>query len=442
MSYQRIFIQTIAESLLIGAWQPQAMAERIFWLLQSKPAWVIPLVNEIHAKFKADLPYVTTKQISVFIANNPRFETNWCRLRHQMHVSQFNLKPIPTPPAKLPCEVPNLDNIKDLSHWLGLSLGQLENYASNWRISNQSTQFRHHHYHYHWVKKSRGKKRLIEAPKQRMSDVQKIIHQHILEHIPLHNACHGFRKMHSCLSYAKPHAGKKIVLHMDLQNFFSGIPLRRVYALFITIGYRDSIARLLSGLCCNQTPIHIINENQQLNWQQRKQLIAPHLPQGSPSSPALANLSAYKLDVRLDALAKKMGGEYTRYADDLAFSGNSTFTQIAQYLPALVAHIALTEGFSINHRKTQIMRQGVSQRLTGMTINRFPNIPRKDYDRLKATLNNCIKFGQHSQNNNNLPDFKAHLKGRIAFVRSLNIKKADKLNALFEKIDWVNTLLD
>lgn len=228
---------------------------------------------------------------------------------------------------------------------------------------------------------------------------------------------------------------------MDLQNFFSSIPLRRVHALFVTVGYRESVARRLAGLCCHQTPIDIVSENQQLNWQQRKQLMAPHFPQGSPSSPVLANLATYKLDLRLDALAKKMGAAYTRYADDLAFSGNADFARVAQYLPALVGHIALTEGFSVSHRKTHMMRQGVSQRLTGLVLNCFPNVPRKDYDRLKATSYNCVKQGYQTQNRNQHPDFKAHLKGRIVFIRFLfirflNGKKADKLDALYERIDW------
>jgi hypothetical protein len=320
MSYQRIFIKAVADILLLGDWQRQAMADRVNWLLQSKPVWVVPLVDEIYARFKPNLPYVTEKQISGFIVINPLFVESWRRLRPQMHIYQFNLEPIQAPPAKLSCDIPVLDNVKELSLWLGLSLGQLENYAANWRIANQSTQFRHHHYCYRWIQKSGGRKRLIEAPKQRMADVQRQIYHKILQHVPLHNACHGFRKMHSCRSYVEPHAGKTVVLHMDLQNFFGSIPLRRIHALFVTVGYRESVAGLLAGLCCHQTPIDIINENQQLCWQQRKQLMTPHLPQGSPCSPALANLAAYKLDLRLDALAKKMGAEYTRYADDLAFS--------------------------------------------------------------------------------------------------------------------------
>lgn len=436
MTNQGIFIKVVAEILLVGDWQKEAMTERIYWLLQSRPAGVIPLVNEIYAKFESEVPDVTEKQISLFIKSNAGFLENWPQLRQQIRIRQFNLESIPALPAKLVCDIPVLENVKQLSRWLGLSFGQLENYAANWRITNQSTQFRHHHYCYHWIQKSSGQKRLIEAPKQRMGDVQRQIYDEILQHIPLHNTCHGFRKNHSCRTYVEPHSGKDVVLHMDLQGFFSSIPLRRIHALFLTVGYRESVARLLAGLCCHQTPINIINENKQLNWQQGKQLMAPHLPQGSPSSPALANLAAYKLDVRLDGLAKKMGADYTRYADDLAFSGNAEFSRVAKYLPVLVAHIALTEGFSVNHRKTKLMRQGVSQRLTGMTLNSFPNIPRKDYDQLKAILYNCIKFGFQSQNRKQLPDFKAHLQGRIAFVRLLNMGKAEKLEELYQQINW------
>lgn len=436
MSYQKILTRAVADILLLDEWQPQAMAERVYWLLESEPVWVIPLVDKIVARFKAALPYATEKQISEFIANDPQFVKNWSLLRQQMHIRQFNLEPRVVPPAKLVCDIPVLENIKQLAVWLELSLGQLENYAENWRIANQSIQFRHHHYIYRWVQKSDGQKRLIEAPKQRIADVQLQIYLSILQHIPLHSACHGFRKMHSCRTYVAPHTGKSVVLHLDLNNFFGSIPLRRIHAIFLTVGYRESVARRLAGLCCHQTPIAIISENAELNWQQRKQLMAPHLPQGSPSSPALANLAAYKLDLRLDALAKKMGADYTRYADDLAFSGNADFARVAQYLPVLVAHIALTEGFSVNHRKTQLMHQGVSQRLTGMTLNSFPNIPRKNYDQLKAILYNCVKWGYQIQNRTQHPDFKAHLQGRIAFVRSLNVKKADKLDALYKKIDW------
>jgi hypothetical protein len=435
MSNQRLFLEAIADILLCSSWQPQAMVQRINWLFQTQPVWVVPLVDQVFAKFCADFPDITKTQIVEFIVNDPHFSDFWSQRPHQIHIRQYNLQAIPTPPVRFSCEIPQLQNLKQLAVWLGLSFGQLENYAANWRTPSQATQTRFRHYHYHWVKKKHGY-RLIEAPKQRMADVQRQIYQGILVHVPLHKACHGFRKKHSCRSYVEPHAGKNIVIHMDLENFFSAIPIRRIHALFTTIGYSETVAKRLAGLCNNQTPINIIKQNPQLSWQQRKQLQAPHLPQGSPSSPVLANLSAYKLDLRLAALAKKLGADYTRYADDLAFSGDSSFARIAQHFLVLVAQIAASEGFSVNHRKTRIMRQGVCQRLTGMTLNCFPNYSRKDYDLLKAILYNCVKFDPQSQNRKQHPNFKAHLQGRIAYVHSLNPGKAKKLYRLYEKIKW------
>lgn len=436
MSYQRLFIKALADSLLVGDWHPQSMEQRINWLLQSKPSWVIPFTRQIHAAFQADFPDVTKNLLIDFIVNDPFFLDIWQQYRDQLHIRHYNLQQTPAPVAKIECTLPQLQNLSELASWLGLSAGQLANYAANWRTGDPTIHSHFQHYHYHWRKKHGGQQRLIEAPKLRMAAVQRQIYLGILDAIPLHETCHGFRKRHSCQSYVAAHAGKSVVIHMDLKNFFSSIPLRRIHALFTTLGYRESVARQLAGLCCHQTPIDILDENLALSWQQRKQFLTPHIPQGSPSSPALANLAAYKLDLRLAALAKKLGGTYTRYADDLAFSGDSDFANTARNIPQLVAHIALTEGFSVNHRKTRLMHQGVSQRLTGMTLNHFPNYPRKDYDRLKAILYNCVKFGPQAQNRKKHPHFKLHLHGKIAFVRSLNPNKADKLDMLFNRIHW------
>ena len=78
--------------------------------------------------------------------------------------------------------------------------------------------------------------------------------------------------------------------------------------------------------------------------------------------------------------------EYTRYADDLAFSGGEEFERGVERFSTHVAAILLEEGFTVNHRKTRIMRQGVRQRLAGLVANEGPNVARADFDRLKATL--------------------------------------------------------
>ena len=153
-------------------------------------------------------------------------------------------------------------------------------------------------------------------------------------------------------------------------------------------------------------------------------------------SPAIANLCAYRLDSRLFALATAAGGQYTRYADDLAFSGGDDF---ARHIKRFLVHVTATvaeEGFYVHHRKTRIMREGVRQHLAGVVVNKRQNIRRREFDRLKATLVNCQNFGPASQNRESHPEFRAHLEGRIAFVAQLNPDRGSRLRKLFNEIRW------
>ena len=159
-----------------------------------------------------------------------------------------------------------------------------------------------------------------------------------------------------------------------------------------------------------------------------------HLPQGAPTSPALANLCAFHLDCRLAGLARCVGAEYTRYADDLAFSGDAVFESRVECFSHLAAAIALDEGFRVHFCKTRIMRQGVRQHLAGIVTNQHPNVIRVDFDRLKAILHNCVKFGLDSQNREAHPAFRAHLEGRVNFVESINPAKGERLRRIFDRI--------
>jgi RNA-directed DNA polymerase len=162
----------------------------------------------------------------------------------------------------------------------------------------------------------------------------------------------------------------------------------------------------------------------------------PHLPQGAPTSPALANCCAFRLDCRLAGLAKSAGAEYTRYADDLAFSGDESFERCAERFSIHAAAILLEEGFHAQHRKTRIMRQEVRQYLADVVANSHANVIRADFDRLKATLTNCIRQGPESQNRDAHPFFRLHLDGRVAFVEMINPEPGKRLRVLFEQIHW------
>jgi hypothetical protein len=135
-------------------------------------------------------------------------------------------------------------------------------------------------------------------------------------------------------------------------------------------------------------------------------------------------------------LARTAGAVYTRYADDLAFSGGEEFHRVVKRFSAHAAAVALEEGFSVNHHKTRVMRQGVRQQLTGVVVNRQVSLRRRDLELLEAILTNCVRFGPASQNREGLADFRAHLEGRVGFVGMVNRERGLPLRALFEAIRW------
>jgi hypothetical protein len=214
-----------------------------------------------------------------------------------------------------------------------------------------------------------------------------------------------------------------------------------VQAFFRTAGYPDAVADLLGGICTNAAPRRMWKQAGKdldpLTMAEARALYAwPHLPQGAPTSPALANLCAWRVDCRLSGLAEAAGAVYTRYADDLAFSGGEDFDRCVEQSSLRVAAILLEEGFTVHHRKTRVMRQGVRQYLAGLVTNERINVVRADFDRLKAILSNCVRHGAESQNREGYPAFQMHLDGRVGFVEMVNPTKGARLRRIFEKIQW------
>ena len=283
--------------------------------------------------------------------------------------------------------------------------------------------------------------RLLESPKSNLKAVQRRILSGILDRIPIHGAVHGFVKKRSIVTFASPHARQQVLLRLDLQDFFPLLSGARIQAFFRTLGYPEKVADLMGGICTNAVPQEIWSgrppEVDPMQWHALRSMYGrPHLPQGAPTSPALANLTAYRLDCRLSGLAKSSGAVYTRYADDLAFSGGEEFSRIARRFSIHAAAIALEEGFSVNHRKTRIMRPGVRQQLAGVVVNQKLSPRRREIELLEAILTNCARLGPESQNRSGHPNFRAHLEGRIAFVAMIDRVKGQRLKALLEAIEW------
>ncbi|SFQ23823.1 Reverse transcriptase (RNA-dependent DNA polymerase) [Amycolatopsis arida] len=169
-------------------------------------------------------------------------------------------------------------------------------------------------------------------------------------------------------------------------------------------------------------------------WRLLRRLAAPHLPQGAPTSPAVANAVAYRLDVRLAGLARALGARYTRYADDLAFSGDAGLP--VRRLVAGVARIVRGEGFRVRASKTSVARAHQRQKVAGLVVNAAPAVPRAEYDALRALLHNCARTGPAAQNRDGHPEFRAHLLGRIGWVGATHPARAARLRALFDQIPW------
>ncbi len=338
-------------------------------------------------------------------------------------------------------DLPAISTTGELATWLGLSVPRLEWFADLHDRNGKHESRKLWHYHYRPLAKRSGDIRLIEAPKEQLKEIQRRILAGILEKIPTHEAAHGFLRGRSIQSFATPHIGRRVVLRMDLKEFFPSILAARIEALFRTSGYPERVADLLAGLCTHCTSPDVWQDTG-LVWDNDRMRAAfhrysrRHLPQGAPTSPTLANLCAYRLDCRVAGLAEAVGAIYTRYADDLVISGGRNLDRVVKRLGLHVAAIAIEEGFDVNYRKTRIMRESVSQRVAGIVVNERLNVRRQDYDRLKAILTNCVRHGTSGQNREQHDDFRAHLRGRISFVETVHAERGTRLRAIFDKIAW------
>jgi hypothetical protein len=375
----------------------------------------------------------------------PAFKEAWAKgkiqIPAQSRADGFLNQMAPMSGAPQRWVLPTLQTPGELAQFLGLTPAELEWFADVRLLNPRSREKRLRQYTLQWRVKPDGSVRLLEAPKRRLKALQTVVLRKILELIPVHEAAHGFRRGHSIRTFAAPHVGRHVVLRVDIRQFFPSITRARILALWMAAGYPEPVALRLAALCTTRMPVGALETlpvtmSPESKFALRQRHEIPHLPQGAPTSPTLANLVAFKLDCRLSGLAISAGATYTRYADDLLFSGDADFAAGAERLLAKVGAILIEEGFEANMRKNRVQRRGVSQRAVGMVLNVRMNPPREEYDRLKAILHNCVKKGPASQNRENHGDFQGHLLGRIAHIEWLNPEKAARLRRSFEKIVW------
>jgi hypothetical protein len=319
-------------------------------------------------------------------------------------------------------ELPPLDSPQQLADALGLSLVQLRWLAYHREAATML------HYRRFTIPKRSGGERPIWAPLPKLKAAQQWIRQNIVEKLIVHGSVHGFLPGRSTLSNAAVHTNAKIILKMDLENFFPTVTLRRVKGIFRRAGYREQVATLLAMLC-TEAPREIVNHKGQDYYI----ALGPRcLPQGAPTSPGLTNTLCLRLDRRLTGLAKARGWRYTRYADDLTFSLPADRENAAKVgtIMGLVSRIAVSEGFHVNPKKTRLARSGARQKVTGLVVNGQgqPRVPRALKRQLRAVLHK-LKTGKPLKEGETL----ARLAGYAAYIHmsdpKLGAKMLETLNA-------------
>lgn len=243
------------------------------------------------------------------------------------------------------------------------------------------------HYKSFSIKKKSGGNRVISEPRLELKSLQTRLLEYLYKHSNTPKNCvHGFTKERSIVTNARVHCSPKTryVLNIDLENFFPAITFNRVRGMFqnfpFNLNYEN--ATVLAHLSCYQKK----------------------LPQGAPTSPLIANLICRTLDSELMALARQNRAKYTRYCDDITFSFAS---KSDERLPAAICHfdgaalslgtklneIILKNSFTVNEKKVRISTHDRRLEVTGLTINRFPNVRRKFIDEIRGALHSWEKFG-------------------------------------------------
>ena len=428
--------RALASGFLAGDWTRAGLVESGASVLGRRPRWLAPLARqtlELYPRAPHDRP----RELATLIASRPAAD----KARGARPVVQ---PVVGTRMLANPWRLPVLHDLSGVADLLAVSTSELDWFADpkHWSRTASTAPLQHYRVS-HRVAPS-GAIRVLEAPKPRLKAIQRRLLDEVVSLVPPHDAARGFRPGGSVRSYAAPHARRPIVVRLDLEAFFASVTVGRIYGIWRAAGYSEPVAHALAGLMTSVLPLAAwqavprpaSERLHDAHWRLGRRLAAPHLPQGAPTSPAVANLAAYRLDVRLTALAASWGGQYTRYADDLAFSGDRGWGTGTSRLIDAIEGIVRDEGFRLNPRKTGVMPRAGRQTLGGLVVNDRPRVSRAEVDRLRAILHNCRRHGPSTQNRADHPAFAEHLLGRISWVAQHDRTRGARLRAEYDAIDW------
>lgn len=280
-------------------------------------------------------------------------------------------------------------------------------------LSNQL----HKHYHNVRIPKGSGEFRELSVPDNFLKAVQTKIAQNLLAYERISPYAAAYRPGGSPLRNAQPHVGKETLLKMDIRHFFDHIYYPMVKAkVFTADKYSESNRVLLSLLCVHKDA----------------------LPQGAPTSPVISNIIMRDFDDVVGSWCKERKITYTRYCDDMTFSGSFD----PKVVKTFVKEQLKITGFYVNDKKTVVARNGQQKNVTGIVVNERPNTTAAYRKKLRQELYYCKTYGvyshmQRTQVNATEDTYLRQLLGRVNYVLSV-----DPLNEEMQSYKrWIKTQL-
>jgi len=265
------------------------------------------------------------------------------------------------------------------------------------------------HYHKAKLPKKNGGCRNLSVPDEVLKFIQRRIGDVLLIHMPVSRYAKAYRFGSSTLRNAKHHVGKLVVLKLDILHFFDSIRYSTVKdKVFPEEIYAEPLRSLLTMLCYHKDA----------------------LPQGAPSSPAITNIILYEFDELVGQWCRKRGIAYTRYCDDITFSGAFDPAEVIRFVRLELKKL----GLLLNEQKTRIQRPGQQQTVTGIVVNEKLSVPADYRRKLRQELYYCKKFGiqEHLQKIGlEIPEdtYRMQLLGKVNYVLQVHPEDRDMLEA-------------
>lgn len=251
------------------------------------------------------------------------------------------------------------------------------------------------------AKKRKNEFRIISEPLPNLKNIQRWILDEILYKLDPSPYTKAFRPNYSIKDNAKFHRKQKTILTLDIENYFGSITFKMVLKLFISIGYSKQVAVMLSNLC--------VLEN--------------GLPQGAPTSAMLSNLTTKDIDEKISFYAVKHKIRYTRYADDLTFSGDFKEDNVIKF----VGKVLKSQGFLINENKTRTRGRHQQQEVTGIVVNDKLQAPRNYRRNFRKNMHYIKKYG---------------LESHLMFLNDTKVTEIISLNYIYHLLGTANFIIN